>query len=128
MNNDEIPLTPAPVAAPTLEYKVLQYSDVTLKLSDKIDFEGLELLLTDIIFEDIAECPGNAAYPAGSGVVVYFKLSYKTQSEDLLLNELSEPYGSKNSLVWENFKINLLEVIGYNNPMVKFKVEKIQLL
>ena len=98
------------------DYKVLKSKNFELKTKDSLEFEGLGLLLTSVIFEDIAECPGNPSMPAGSGVVVYFTVSKGNQSEEVFLNELSAPYGSKSSLVWDTYKITLTEVTGYNSP------------
>ena len=94
-----------------------------LNTDEAIEFQDLNLLLTDIIFEEIIECPGDDSMPSGSGVVVFFQASNNNKSEDISLNVLSQPYESTSSVIWDKYKITLVKVVGYNKPSVTINID-----
>ncbi|VAW63939.1 hypothetical protein MNBD_GAMMA09-1161 [hydrothermal vent metagenome] len=97
---------------------------LTLSGDEGFSFEGLLLRVQSVMFEDILECPGQEVnMPAGSGVVVSLHVTFETAVADLYLNELSHPYESTDFVIWNDFKITLLEVEGYNKPIVHLKVD-----
>ncbi|MCP3926488.1 MAG: hypothetical protein GY714_28335 [Desulfobacterales bacterium] len=99
---------------------------IELKINENITvFEKLTLKVTDVIFEEVEPEPDSDSYPEGSGVNVYLLVKSGGESKKITLLEITKPYESILSKEWKNYRFKLLEVTGYQNPVVKLSIQQL---
>ena len=101
---------------------------INLKIDENNQvFKNLNLIVTGIMFEEIAECPeDSSSYPSGSGVNVFIDANSGENHTKLTLFEISAPYSSKSSVDWNGFRIKLLDVSGHRDTIVELSIKKIE--
>ncbi len=92
---------------------------VELKIGKSVEFDGLKIVLRNIIYEELTECLPD--YPGGSGVVAELVLILNGKTSRLIFDQLPEGYESHLERECEGFLIQMKEI---GEDSVKILVEK----